>query len=281
MVLRAFISLDFEGLPYIVSKSQLGSGRSLWDEGRKIATRVVCRVVESLLERGFKEIVVADSHGEMVNVHPDSLPEGVLLVRGFPRPTSMVAGAEDCSAAFLLGYHAAHGTKDATLDHTYSSSVIEAIEVNGVRTSEYLLSALVLGEMGVPVVLVAGDEALRSEVERHTPWSVFVPLKRSLGRYSAVSPSLNTINRELDRGVEEALRRLKSGEARPLPVKRPVRVRMVFQSSGYAEVADYLPLARRVSGLAVEFEASTMREAYSTIELLVLAAYGLKSLVER
>ena len=82
----ALVSVDFEGLPYIVSpKHQLGPDGRLWQEARRIATRLTRIVVEELIDLGYRRVIVADSHGLMVNLEPE-LPRGVMLVQGFPRP---------------------------------------------------------------------------------------------------------------------------------------------------------------------------------------------------
>lgn len=39
--MRAFISLDLEGLPYVVSREHLFVKGALYSEARKIATRIV------------------------------------------------------------------------------------------------------------------------------------------------------------------------------------------------------------------------------------------------
>jgi len=278
---KAFVSVDFEGLPHVVSKEQLEPRRPLWEEARRIATQLTSALASALLSKGFEEVVVADSHGDMLNLKPDELPDGVVLVRGFPRPLSMVSGAEECSAALFLGYHAAHGEAGAALDHTYSSAAFSKVELNGVAASEFLINAATLGELGVPVVMVAGDEALRREVEERAPWAVFVPMKRALGRYSAASPSLQKLKKELELAVEEAVARLRRGEAKLVELAKPVKMKLEFKSTAYAEVASYLPGAKRVGGLVVEYEALSAIEAYKVLELVALAVQGLRALVEK
>ena len=52
------------------------------------------------------EIIVADSHGHMRNLLADELHEDALLVRGSPRPGTMMEGLDETfDAAFLIGYH--------------------------------------------------------------------------------------------------------------------------------------------------------------------------------
>ncbi len=280
--MRAFISLDLEGLPHVVSLEHLTTKGSLYNEARRIATAVVKTVAEKLHELGFDEVVVADSHGPMVNLIPEEMPGYVRLLRGFPRPLSMVAGAKGSEMAIFLGYHAKAGTGGATFDHTYSSATIDWIELNGVKVSETLLNAYLLGEWNVPVAMVAGDKALvEGDVREHLPWAVGVPLKESFSRYSAASPGMEEIKRTLEEGTREAVERWKNGVIKPLRTEKPVRVRLRFLSSGFADSAELCPLVERLDGKTVRFEANSVEEAYRMIELLIFAAAGVNAVVRR
>ena len=280
--MKAFISLDLEGLPYVVSREHLYVKGSLYQEARDIATELVKTVAETLWEKGVEKVVVADSHGPMVNIIPQRLPKYVHLVRGFPRPLSMVAGARDSKLALFVGYHAKAGTGRATFDHTYSSSSIESLRINGVEVSETLLNAYLLGEWNVPVGLVAGDKALiESDVRKYLPWAVGVPLKESFGRYSAISPSLEELKEELRRGTEEAVRRLEDGKLKPVETEKPVEVELRFLNSAFAEVSELLPAVERLDGRTVRFRAESVEEAYRIVELLVFASVGVNAVVNR
>jgi len=100
-VRRAFISLDLEGLPHVVSREHLFVKGSLYAEARKIATEVVKVVAETLHENRVDEVIVTDSHGPMVNIPVDEMPGYVKLVRGFQRQRSMVAGARGATLQSL------------------------------------------------------------------------------------------------------------------------------------------------------------------------------------
>ncbi len=272
---RAFISIDYEGLPHVVSYLHMSPGRPLYGEARRIATLFASRVASRLLERGFGEVVVADSHGVMVNVDPFELPRGVVLVRGFPRVLSMVTGARGCSAALFIGYHGAASTA-SVLSHTYSISVVHRVVVDGRQVSEYALNAMLLGEWGVPVVLVAGSEELGGEVRSLTPWAVWVPLKRSVGYLAASSPSMEEALEGLLRGVDRAVEALERGEVRPLEPGRGHVFEVEFKLPLYAEAAATLPIVERVDGVRVRFRCEGFEECFRVFESLVLMAYAVK-----
>ncbi|MEM0473901.1 MAG: M55 family metallopeptidase [Zestosphaera sp.] len=277
---RAFLSVDLEGLPHVVSRLHLAPGRPLWEEAREIATKVVVRACEVLRDSGFEEIVVADSHGDMVNLEVSKFSDYVVLVRGYPRPTSMIAGAEGSDVALMIGYHSGFGTRKAVFDHTFSGAVVRSLEFNGVRFSEYLVNSSALGHLGIPVVFLAGDENLRTEVAKHTPWVVFTPLKESLSRYSAKSPSLSRVLKDLELGIREGLRKHAEGLTKPFKIETPVTVRVSFHESGFADVAELLPIVKRVDSLTVEYEARNPVEAYKILEALIMASHGIRLITE-
>ncbi|WP_461865827.1 M55 family metallopeptidase [Thermococcus sp.] len=277
--MRAFISIDLEGMPFIVSREHLFVKGALYSEARKIATEITLTVAEALHEKGFDEVIVADSHGPMVNLLIDELPEYVEIVRGFPRPLSMVAFAKGSDIGMFLGYHAKAGTGYATFDHTYSGASVDYLEINGVRVSEFLLNSYVLGHYGIPVVLVGGDAKLIEEdVRRFTPWAVEIPFKNAISRYAAKSPSMKKLKKELKIAVAEAIRRYEKGMTEPLKVKEPVTVRLRLLRSDMADAAELLPQINRIDGKTVKFKAGNIGDAYRIFELLVLAAAGVRSI---
>jgi D-amino peptidase len=279
--MKAFISVDLEGMPYIVIPGHTNLKGTLYEEARKIATKVTLIVAEELNRNGFERVLIADSHGPMVNLIVDDLPEYVEIIRGFPRPLSMVAGVEDCDVALFLGYHAKFGTAKSTFDHTYSGGSINKVEVNGVTASEFLLNAYVAGESKVPVIMVAGEaQLLKDDVEQYAPWAETVALKSSLSRVSAKSPSMIKIEKDLRTAVQKATANHKRGTTKLLVPKKPVKMGVTFLTSHFADVAALLPTIKRTDGLRVEYVASNMVEAYTTFELLVLAAAGVSALLE-
>jgi len=278
--MKAFISVDMEGMPYVVIPGHLNLKGALYEEARKTATKITLTVAEELHKNGFDQVVIADSHGPMVNLHIEDLPEYVEIIRGFPRPLSMVSGVEDCDVALFLGYHAKFGTAKSTFDHTYSGGSINKLEVNGIEVSEFLLNAYAAGESNVPVILVAGEaQLLKDDVKRYAPWAKTVALKQSLSRVSAKSPSMKKIEKELKQAVKKAVASFKQHKTKPLTTQKPVKISITFLVSHFADVAELLPNVKRTSALKAEYTAKNMTEAYKTFELLVLAASGASALL--
>lgn len=279
--MKALISVDMEGMPYIVIPGHLGLKGTLYTEARKIATKVTLTVAEELNKNGFDQVVIADSHGPMVNLLVEDLPEYVDIIRGYPRPLSMMAGIEGCDATIFLGYHAKFGTARSTFDHTMSGGTINRVEVNGIPCSEFLLNAYSAGEFKVPVIMVAGEaQLLEDDVKKYAPWAEAIALKQSLSRLSARSPAMKTIEKDLQKAVKKAVQKYQRHETELLVAKNPIKLGVTFQRTQFADAAELLPQAKRLDGLKVEFTAKNMTEALGTLDLLILAAWGVEWLMQ-
>ena len=280
--MKAFVSVDLEGMPFVVTPGHLNLKGVLYEEARKISTKVTLIVAGELKENGFDEVVIADSHGPMVNLFIDELPEYVEIVRGYPRPICMLTGIEGCDVAIFLGYHAKFGTARSTFDHTYSGRTVNELKVNGIAVSEFLLNAYTAGELNIPVILVAGEkQLLKDDVKKYTPWAETIALKDSFSRVSAKSYSMIKIEKELEQSVKRAIVNFRRNKTKPLTAQKPVKISIAFMASHFADVAELSPIINRIDGLHVEYTAVDMIEAYKLFEQLILAASGVSALLEK
>lgn len=279
--MKAYVSIDLEGLPGISSISQVAPKTSLYSDARKVMTWITNVVARQLLREGFENVTVADSHGYMGNIDYMEVTERIELIQGYPRPYSMMIGIDEgYDAALMIGYHARAGTVRGFLDHTYSSAIIHRIYVNNVAASEYYLNTLYAGYYDVPVILVAGDEHLREEVEKHTSWAVFIPLKKGYSRLSAKYPSRDIIEKKLAEGIREATRRLKRGEAKPLKLGE-LTLRIELKNPLYVDMAQLVPGIKRIDAYTLEYKARDPVEAMSIVEIIAWIGLAGYSILER
>ena len=280
--MKAYVSIDLEGLPGISSISQVAPKYSLYNDARQIMTRIARVVAESLLKCGFKEVVIADSHGFMANIMPWEMPRRVKLLQGYPRPYSMVVGLDrGFNAVLFIGYHAAAGTTNAFLDHTYSSSTIHRIWVNDEQASEYYVNALYASYYKVPLILVAGDKHLEDDVKRHTPWAVFLALKEGISRVSALYSSLDDVEEELKDAVKDACNRLKQGQVKLIELADTYKVRIELKNQIFADMLQVVPGIRRIDAYTVEYIAKTPVEVLGIIETAAWIGAGATYIIER
>ncbi len=273
--MKLFISVDAEGMPWVPYKDMLSPGDPLYNELRQIMTWVTNTVIDEIARNQQADIVVADSHGSMVNLDPFRLNEQATLVRGFPRPLAMIYGSEGASGALFLGYHGSPQS-GGVLGHTYAGRIIHRVRVHASdAASEYLLNTLALGEMGIPVILVAGDESLRPEVEEHTPWAVFVPLKKWASGLADTTPPKTRLEHMIREGVREALRRLAHGQAKPLKPEEPWII-VEYKRPWHGDLASLFPCVERIDGVTVKLNCDSFIRNYKLFEGLAIAMYSLE-----
>jgi D-amino peptidase len=187
----------------------------------------------------------------------------------------MVEAARDggFGVALFVGYHARAGHPRGTIAHTYSGSPT-LTSLNGRPVGEYGINALYLGALGVPVGLVAGDDALADEVAGWLPWAERVVVKRAVGGRAADSlhPSrARDLIREASASVVR--RAIEDGETfRPLTLEAPIRVAVDFASAAQADYAALTPGAVRDGDRGVQFETDDPVTAYRAFVVFVRLA---------
>lgn len=251
---RVFISADIEGVAGVVTTLQTLDTARQYQEGRELMTDEVNAAIAGAFDGGAAEIVVCDSHAGMQNLLPVRLDERAVLVRGAMRDSLQMEGLDaSFHAVFVTGTHGRAGTADAVLDHTWNSTTIYNLRINGRDMNEAELNALVAGRFGVPVVLVTGDEAALAQTREFLPDARMVPVKRGRGR--GVAESLHP--REACRRIREAAAGAVRGcrEVRPVPVTNPLVMEIDYNRTDMAQTAALVPAVRRIAPRTVRVEA--------------------------
>ena len=180
--MRIFISVDMEGTSGLERLEEIFRGLPGFDRFRKLMAGDANAVIQGAIEGGADEIVVSDSHGYMCNIHPDDLLPGVQLKRGQLRRKwcQMKTFDGGFDAVLLVGYHAKAGTPEAILSHTWITSFLD-VRVNGASVPETSLNTYLAGAMGVPVVMLSGDDYVIEQSRPVLGEIEYAQLKRSTG----------------------------------------------------------------------------------------------------
>ena len=261
--MKAYLSVDIEGIaginhPFPTRREDAGYPASVG-----LMVGETNAAIEGALAGGADEVLVNDSHGGMYNLRPVDIHPAAHLLQG-QKPWSMVAGAgpdAGFDVALFVGYHARAGHPTATIAHTYSGRPTLS-RLNGRPVGESGLNALVLGAWGVPVGLVAGDDALADEIEEWLPWAERVVVKRAFGGSAAASVHPSVAGDLVRSGAERAVRRAAAGELRPLIVEPPVVVEVEYHRPIEADYAALLPGAERFGDRGVRYETADAVTAY-------------------
>ena len=255
--MKVYISVDMEGIAGVNHPNPTSRGDSGYPAAVDLMVGETNAAIAGARAAGATDILVNDSHGGMYNLRPIDLDPAARVLQG-QKAWSMVAGAAPARAdagpafdvALFVGYHARAGHPTGTIAHTYSGRPVET-RLNGRPTGEYGFNALILGAWGVPVGLVAGDDALAAEVADWLPWAERVVVKEAHGTSAAASLHPELARKRIHEAAARAVGRARSGELRPLEVSAPVEIDVDYRRGLEADYAAIVPGAVRLGDRTV------------------------------
>ncbi len=203
---KVFISVDMEGLAGVVNGPDVSSTGPDYQLFRTIMAGETNAAIEGAFLAGASDVLVRDGHGNKNNLRPSEVDPRARLLRGLSSgPKNMMEGIDSTfDAVVFVGYHAKAGTPNAILEHTSTGNVVD-VAINGVSLPEGGYNALVAGLYGVPVVFVAGDRAVVTQIRELLGPIGGVAVKEEINDASlGLSPK--RASDEIRRGVELAVR---------------------------------------------------------------------------
>ena len=261
--MKVYISVDMEGIAGVSHPGPTNRTDSGYPAAVDLMVGEANAAVEGALAGGATEILVNDSHGGMYNLRPADLHPAARVLQG-QKAWSMVAGAgpnAGFGVALFVGYHARAGHPRGTIAHTFSGRPTVS-RLNGRLVGETGLNASVLGQWGIPVGLVAGDDALAEEVADWLPSAERVVVKEAAGGNAAASLHPSAARDLIRAGAERAVRRAVAGEFEPLLLEPPVVVEVEYRNAIAADYAAVVPGAERFGDRGVRFETTDAETAY-------------------
>ena len=261
--MKVYISVDMEGIAGISHPNPTERSDSGYPAAVELMVGEANAAIEGALAGGATEILVNDSHGGMYNLRAVDLHPAARVLQG-QKPWSMVAGAgpdAGWDVALFVGYHARAGHPTGTIAHTYTGRPTLS-RLNGRPVGETGINASVLGAWGIPVGLVAGDDALAAEVEDWLPWAERVVVKTAGGGSSAASLHPTRARELVSAGADRAVRRAASGDLKPLVLEPPIIIEVDYRNATAADHAAIVPGAERYGDRGVRFEAPDPVTAY-------------------
>lgn len=270
--MKVFISADMEGIAGVSAREEVTKGEPDYAAAREQMTAEVAAACQGAWAAGATEIVVKDAHWTGRNLDPRAIPvpdgKRLRLVRGWSgHPFSMV---QELDASFhsvlFVGYHSAAAKAGNPLSHTLSSRVLAAVKLNGELASEFLVFSYAASLVGVPVVFLAGDEALCREARRVNEGLVTVETFAGRGSSIVTLAPAESVHR-IREGAEEAVSR-RAGRVLPLPSSFDVRV--TFRDHAEAYRKSFYPGARLVADFETAFETSDYFDVLRMLKFITL-----------
>ncbi len=262
--MKILIAADMEGVTGVVHWDHVSPGHAEYPRFRTLMTGDVNAAIRGAIEAGADEVTVTDGHAYGRNILVEELDPRARLNAGGPTLLSMVEGVDaGVAGVIFVGYHARVGTPHAILDHTWSSSSIAGVWLNGQPVGEIGLNAAVCGHFNVPVIMVSGDEAACAEGAGLLGSIETAAVKRASGRMAAECLPPEVTHAAIYSAAVQAVSCLRAGEAPPpFCPERPVAMAVEFVHSHMADRVMILPGLCRPQGKRIEFTADDAPTAY-------------------
>ncbi len=264
--MKLLIAVDMEGITGVSRWPHVDSTHAEYQRFRKLMTGDVNAAVAGAFSElpAGSEVVVADGHGSGQNILIDELDSRARLHSGNAAPFAMVHGiGTDVDAVFFVGYHARMGSTPAVLDHTWSSSHVFNVWLNGRITGEIGLNASLSGHYGAPVLMISSDQTAAAEAREWVPGIETAVVKVATSRYSAEALPPAVSGECIRSAAATAIRKFLDGSGpKPLQPGSPVTVAVEFFNSAMADGAALTPGAKRLDARKVEIETPNMPAAY-------------------
>jgi D-amino peptidase len=253
---RIFISADIEGVAGVVSPLHGQPGNGEYERARRLMTEEVNAAIDGAFGGGADAVVVNDSHGPMTNLLPELLDPRAELILGRPKPMNMFCGLEPGDAGvFCTGFHSGAG-QHGVLSHTTNGFAFAGIRVNGIDCAEAILYGAYAGELGVPVLLLTGDDRMATQCLPHFPGAQLAVVKHALGHRAARALSPEVARARIRAAAVAAVR--DAASCRPFVIPGPYRLELDLTSVAMADLAATIPVAERIAPRSVALAADSM-----------------------
>ena len=259
---KVLVVNDMEGISGIDDWHQIFAGCKEFESfGRVQVTEDVNAAARGLKSAGATQIGVVDFHGSggpSRNVIPEKLEKGAEIYQGPNLPNRLKEAVDkSTAAAVFIGFHAMADTEDGFLRHTINMD--PRIKINGKPVGETAINAYTLGEYGVPVIMVSGDQALIREAKAflHEVETAQVKISTDSKTTKCLPPVKS--RKLIEATAKRALLRI--DDFKPTQVKKPIRMDISFPTKEQAEPAKMIPRAKALSSKTVSYTAASWDEA--------------------
>ncbi len=272
--MKIFISADMDGCAGVAVPRQCDMDNVDYELARRLMTDEVNAAIAGAFEAGASEVLVNDSHSQQINLLPDRMDPRAELILGRPKRAGMFCGLEaDTAGAMCIGYHAG-ASRNGVLAHTVDGAVYAAIRVNGLDCAEATLYGGYAGSLGVPVILLAGDDQLKLQCEPQFPGVRCVVVKQAMGNRAARSLSPELACNRIRAAAADAVRNIAT--IKPLVIPGPHRLELDLMNVAMADAAMNIPVAERVGPRTVALPADTMAGVIGWVAVVNSMSAGLR-----
>ena len=269
--MKVYVSVDLEGITGITHWDEAEKGTPDYIEFRERMTQEARAACAGAFAAGASEVWVKDAHDTGRNLLASELPRGIRLIRSWSEGPLPMMQELDASfdAAMMVGYHAGAETGASPLEHTFPRR-FTGVRLNGAPASELLLNATFAASLGVPVVLVTGDERTCEEASALNPRIRTVPVLRGVGGSTVSIHPEEAIDR-IRRESEGALRDDPAACAFEVPDRFVVEIDLANHATAHRMA--FYPGAVRRGARGISFDTDDVFDVKRLMLFAMLASW--------
>ncbi len=259
--MKIHICADMEGTCGVYSWMQVTPPETPWDGPIKEAEYDRCRsrmtaevsaAARGAFSSGATEVLVNDFHSGNRNIFIDELDDRCRLVSGGAGPLNFLQGmSTETKGLLYTGFHSKAGTISSPLSHTWSTHLND-LRIAGESTGEFGLIAYCAGALGVPVLLVTGDQTACDQTEAFLKRPVVkAVVKEGISQTGAISMHPRRAQKLIEEKAAEAVSLI--GTVEPMILPAGARVELEYDHQTRAVAAEQQTEVERVGERTVAF----------------------------
>jgi len=223
---RILLVTDMEGVGGVNNADeQLLPGQRRFEQTHRLLVGELSAAVEGVLAAGAGEVVVWDGHDGSRALSVDDIHPKARLLQGRPTPATYYLSDKLYDGILFIGQHAMAGAKDGVLAHSQSFTV-QNIFINSRPVGEIGQVAAIAGYFGIPVIMLAGDQAACDELLALQAKAETVAVKNLAGKASTLSLSHAEAKARIHVAARRAVERLK--EFTPWKIAGPIELKFEY-----------------------------------------------------
>jgi D-amino peptidase len=254
MVLRVkvYISADMEGITGLVDAQDVQPAGRDHEHGRVMMTEDVNAAVRGAFDAGAADVLVNDAHGPMRNLLHDQLDPRARLIKGGGKRMGMLEGLDaSFDAALCVGYHSRAGAL-GVLSHSFMGHEIEDMWLGDRPVGEIGMVHATSDALGVPVLMLSGDDAACAEAEKWDGGVATVAVKQVRHRFAAELVPARAARDMIESAARDAVAGCGGQRREPVRVPDPVTLAVRWQSASVAAHLQGIPGVRARDSRTVE-----------------------------
>lgn len=260
------IFADIEGSFGIWRMRQCRMGTHEWQYGRGCLTKDVNAVIQGVLDGGAKNVTVKDTHEVGFNILRKELDPRAKYIGGHYVHPTFYGNVENYDMVLYVAIHAASGTEGAFFPHTHYG-IFSEVRLNGNPVCEMDMYGAYLGEFGVPVGFVSGEDVAVEQAQRALPWAKAVIVDKRKKTYHAGEKTVGFLARGREELRDTAAAAVRgAANMKPLKLQGPFHIEAVFRNEKLANKSNTWDFQQ--NGATVEWDAADMIEGFDKFNKL-------------